>query len=91
MTALTEDMVMMEPPRPGWAWLCATICRAAAWQVRNTPCGQHGAGGNGGQGGGGATQGVKGGGREEGGGGLAVCGRCAAALQDTGAVRRASM
>mmetsp|Transcript_15858 Transcript_15858/g.40431 ORF Transcript_15858/g.40431 Transcript_15858/m.40431 type:complete len:215 (-) Transcript_15858:102-746(-) len=37
VTPLTEDMLMMTPPRPGDALFCATICRADAWPVRKTP------------------------------------------------------
>ena len=33
MTALTEDMLMMQPPRPGCILFCSTICRAAACPV----------------------------------------------------------
>ena len=35
MTALTEDMLMMHPPRPGCILFCSTICRAAACPVYN--------------------------------------------------------
>jgi hypothetical protein len=33
ISALTLDMVMIEPPRPGLALFCSTIWRAAAWLV----------------------------------------------------------
>ncbi len=33
MTAFTEDMLMMAPPRPGDILFCSTIWRAAAWPV----------------------------------------------------------
>jgi len=37
MTAFTEDMLMMHPPRPGCILFCSTICRAAACPVYNKP------------------------------------------------------
>ncbi len=35
MTAFTDDMLMMHPPRPGCILFCSTICRAAACPVYN--------------------------------------------------------
>jgi len=35
MTAFTEDMLMIHPPRPGCILFCSAICRAAACPVYN--------------------------------------------------------